>query len=55
MVQPALLGANGSLPLQRKSAGRRWSSSEEAIVFRACSILEEVLEEIVGNRGIDAA
>lgn len=53
--QPALLGANAELATQLKSAGGRWSSSEEAILFPTWSTHEEVLEEIVESRRNDAA
>jgi hypothetical protein len=53
--QPALLGANEELATQLKSAGGRWSSSDEAILFPTWSALEEVLEEIIESRRIDGA
>jgi hypothetical protein len=53
--QPALVGAKGELATRLKSAGGRWSSSDEAILFPTWSTLEEVLEEIVASRGTNAA
>jgi len=53
--QSALVGANGELAAQLISAGGRWSSSDDAILFPTWSSLEEVLEEIVENRQMDAA
>jgi len=49
------VGANGELAAQLISAGGRWSSSDDAILFPTWSSLEEVLEEIVENRQMDAA
>ncbi|WP_143072685.1 MULTISPECIES: hypothetical protein [unclassified Variovorax] len=53
--QPALLGAKGELAAQLKSAGGRWSSSDEVILFPTWSTLEEVLEEIIEGRRFKAA
>jgi hypothetical protein len=48
--QPALLGADDALATRLKAAGGRWSSADEVILFPTWSTLEEVLEEIIGNR-----
>lgn len=53
--QPAVLGAQGELATQLQSAGGRWSSAHEAILFPTWSTLEEVLDEIIEGRRMKPA